>query len=422
MSTKEQNDALKRTITSIDKQFGKGSIMALLGDGGDGDDDKDGLTIPVIPTGSLGLDSALGIGGYPRGRIIEIYGPESSGKTTLALHAIREVQKGGGAAAFVDAEHGLDVEYTHGIGVDLSKVLISQPEDGEQALDITESLVRSGAVNLVVVDSVAALVPKAELDGEVGDPHTGLQARLMSQALRKLTGIAHRTGTTILFIHRLGLRNRTARTPGLPEHIGYKARELHGIGTWEGPLARTVVEVTEEWSIVGDALDFRSENLDVYLLHRDGTRRVPEGPNIHPEASVEREITRLARIALVDSETTGGNALKFYANVRLDVRRVGQIQSIGEALVMRARVKVVKNKCAPPFREAEFDIRFGEGIDQAGEVFDHALSLGVVTKDGERLSFGKEHLGRSREEARGVLLAGLEMLADIRAAVKEQKS
>ncbi len=318
---------------------------------------------------------------------------------------------------------------THAPSVDLSTLLVSQPDNGEQALEIVESLVRSGAVNLLVVDSVAAFVPKAELDGEVGDPHTGLQARLMSQALRKLTGIVHRTGTTILFIHRLGRRAGAIGAPALPEHIGYKARDLHGVGIWEGPLARTVTEVTAEWSIVGDALDFRSENLDVYLLHRDGTRS-PAGPNMHTEASVQGEVTRLAILALGSSETTGGsrreasggNALKFYASVRIDVRRVGRVRHIGEALVMRARVKVVKNKCAPPFREAEFDIRFGEGIDQAGEVFDHALSLGVVTKDGERLSFGKEHLGRSREEAREVLLAGPEMLADIRAAVKEQKS
>lgn len=418
MSTKDRSDALTRAITTIEKQFGKGSIMALGGSGGDGDD-KERPTIPVIPSGSLGLDAALGIGGYPRGRIVEIYGPEGSGKTTLALHAIREVQKAGGAAAFVDAEHGLDVEYAHAVGVDLSKLLVAQPDGGEQALDITESLVRSGAVDLVVVDSVAALVPKAEID----EP-----ARLMSQALRKLTGIAHRSGTTILFIHRLGRRTGSSRTPVLPEHIGYKVRELHGVGTWEGPLARTVTEVTAEWSLVGDALDFRSENLDVYLLHRDGTR-IPAGPNIHPSASVEREVTRLARTALGSPEptggsrreTTGGNPLKFYASVRLDVRRVGPIQSRGEVIVTRTRVKVVKNKCAPPFREAEFDIRFGEGIDQVGEVLDHALSQGVVVKDGERLWFGKEHLGRSLEEAREMLLAVPETLAGLRAAVVKEK-
>jgi recombination protein RecA len=303
---------IKTVVGSIEKQFGKGAIMSL------GDDDA--ADVPVIPTGSLALDDALGIGGYPRGRIVEIYGPESSGKTTLTLHAIREAQRAGGVAAFIDAEHAFDVTYARSVGVDTERLLVSQPDSGEQALEIAEMLTRSGAVDMVVIDSVAALTPKAEIEGEMGDAHMGLQARLMSQALRKLTGIAHKTETTLIFINQL--RHKIGVTFGNPE------------------------------------------------------------------------------------TTTGGNALKFYASVRLDVRRIGPVKVSEESVGSRTRVKVVKNKCAPPFKEAEFDIRWGQGIDSAADLLDYGVILGVVEKNGAHLSFGGEHLGQGRERARDSLLKG----------------
>jgi len=324
MEANERAKALKVAISGIEKQFGKGAIMTL------GEDDER-PAVPVMSTGSLGLDIALG-GGYPRGRIVEIYGPESSGKTTLTLHAIREVQEVGGAAAFIDAEHALDIKYARAIGVDPAKLLVSQPDSGEQALEICESLVRSGAVELVVIDSVAALVPKAEIEGDMGDPHMGLQARLMSQALRKLTGAAHRSQTTLVFINQL--RQKIGVTFGNPE------------------------------------------------------------------------------------TTTGGNALKFYASVRLDVRRCGQIKNGEETVGVRTKVKVTKNKCAPPFREAEFDMRWGGGIDQAGELLDQALSLGVVEKSGAHLSFAGEHLGHGRERAREAILGRTALFQTLRDAVE----
>jgi recombination protein RecA len=320
--TGERAKALRQVIGNIEKQYGKGAIMALGEEG-------EGASVETISTGSLGLDIAIG-GGYPRGRIIEVYGPESSGKTTLTLHAIREVQRAGGAAAFIDAEHALDVSYARAIGVDCSRVLVSQPDNGEQALEIAETLARSGAVELVVIDSVAALVPKAEIEGDMGDPHMGLQARLMSQALRKIPGVAHRTSTTLIFINQL--RQKIGVTFGNPE------------------------------------------------------------------------------------TTTGGNALKFYASLRLDVRRAGQIKSGDETIGVRTRVKVVKNKLAPPFREAEFDLRWGGGIDLAGEVLDQAVALGVVEKSGAHLSFAGEHLGHGRERAREAVLAKPQLLAAIREA------
>jgi recombination protein RecA len=321
----ERAKALKTVMGNVEKQFGKGTIMTL-------GDDAERQEVPVMSSGSVGLDLALG-GGYPRGRIIEIYGPESSGKTTLTLHAIREVQRAGGAAGFIDAEHALDVSYAKAIGVDLSKLLVSQPDSGEQALEICETLTRSGAVELIVIDSVAALVPKAEIEGDMGDPHMGLQARLMSQALRKLTGAASRAGTTIVFINQL--RQKIGVTFGNPE------------------------------------------------------------------------------------TTTGGNALKFYASIRLDVRRAGQIKSGEETIGVRTRVKVTKNKMAPPFKEAEFDLRWGAGIDSAGEVIDQALALGVIEKSGAHLSFGGEHLGHGRERAREALLAKAALMQAVRAAVEK---
>jgi recombination protein RecA len=308
----EKLRTIKTIVGSIEKQFGKGAIMAL--------GDEDVADVPVIPSGSLAIDDALGIGGYPRGRIIEIYGPESSGKTTLTLHALREAQRAGGVAAFIDAEHAFDVSYARAIGVDTERLLVSQPDSGEQALDIVEMLTRSGAVDLVVVDSVAALTPKAEIEGEMGDAHMGLQARLMSQALRKLTAVAHKTGTTLVFINQL--RQKIGVTFGNPE------------------------------------------------------------------------------------TTTGGNALKFYASVRIDVRRIGPVKVSEESVGSRTRAKIVKNKMAVPFREAEFDIRWGTGIDSATDLLDYGVQIGLVEKNGAHLSFAGEQLGQGRERARDTLLKG----------------
>ena len=321
----EKLRTIKTVVGSIEKQFGRGAIMAL------GDEDAANEPIRVIPTGSLALDAALGCGGYPRGRIVEIYGPEASGKTTLTLHALREAQRAGGVAAFIDAEHAFDVHYARAIGVDTERLLVSQPDSGEQALEIAEMLTRSGAVDCVVIDSVAALTPKAEIEGEMGDAHMGLQARLMSQALRKLTGIAHKTDTTIFFINQL--RQKIGVVFGNPE------------------------------------------------------------------------------------TTTGGNALKFYASVRLDVRRIGPVKVSEESVGSRTRVKVVKNKLAPPFKEAEFDIRWGGGIDSTADLIDYATALGVIEKSGSHLSFDGEHLGQGRERAREALLAKDELAATLREAV-----
>jgi recombination protein RecA len=302
----EKLKALSQALSGIEKQFGKGSIMRL----GDG---VEPAPVSVVPTGSLALDLALGVGGLPRGRVVEIYGPESSGKTTLALHAIAEVQRQGGVAAFIDAEHALDVTYARRLGVNLADLLISQPDTGEQALEIAEQLVRSGAIDLVVVDSVAALVPKAEIEGEMGDAHMGVQARLMSQALRKLTAVVSRNQSLVVFINQIRMK----------------------IGVVFG----------------------------------------------NPET------------------TTGGHALKFYASVRLDIRRVGQVKD-GDAVVgNRTRVKVVKNKVAPPFREAEFDVRYGVGVDRAGEALDLAVERGLVDKSGAHFGLDGERIGQGRERA-----------------------
>ncbi|MFO0641162.1 MAG: recombinase RecA [Polyangiaceae bacterium] len=320
----EKMRALKTVVTSVEKQFGKGSLMAL-------GDDADVEPIGTISTGSLALDLATGIGGYPRGRVVEVYGPESSGKTTLALHAIAEAQRQGGVCAFIDAEHAIDVQYAKGVGVDVERLLVSQPDTGEQALEITEMLVRSGAVDLVVIDSVAALTPKAELEGDMGDSHMGLQARLMSQALRKLTGITHRTGTTLFFINQL--RQKIGVTFGSPE------------------------------------------------------------------------------------TTTGGNALKFYASMRMDVRRIGQVKVGDELVGGRTRVKICKNKCAPPFTEAEFEIRFGEGVDSAAELIDLGLTRGLLDKSGNHLSFAGTTLGNGRERSREAVLGNAELASTLRQAI-----
>ena len=322
----ERSKALKLAIEKIEKDFGKGSIMKL--------GDKATVNVDAIPTGSLALDVALGIGGVPRGRIIEIYGPESSGKTTLAQHIVAECQKRGGIAAFVDAEHALDPEYARNLGVKVDDLLISQPDTGEQALDITEELVRSGAVDVVVVDSVAALVPKAEIEGSMEDQQMGLQARLMSKALRKLTGIIGKTNTTVIFINQLRMK----------------------IGVMYG----------------------------------------------NPET------------------TTGGNALKYYASVRMEIKRTEGLKGDGEDIGNHVRVRVLKNKVAPPFRTAEFDIIFGKGICKVGNILDVAVNLDIVKKAGSWFSFNEEKLGQGRDKARDFLTENPDILAQVETLVREK--
>ena len=325
-STDERNRALKLAIEKIEKDFGKGAIMRL--------GDKTTVNVDAIPTGALALDVALGIGGIPRGRIIEIYGPESSGKTTLAQHIVAECQQRGGIAAFVDAEHALDPEYARNLGVNIDELLISQPDTGEQALDITEELVRSGAVDVVVVDSVAALVPKAEIEGTMEDQQMGLQARLMSKALRKLTGVIGKTNTTVIFINQLRQK----------------------IGVMYG----------------------------------------------NPET------------------TTGGNALKYYASVRMEIKRVEGLKGDGMDVGNHVRVRVLKNKVAPPFRTAEFDIIFGKGICKTGNILDVAVNLDIVKKAGAWFSFNDEKLGQGRDKAKEYLNANPELLAEIEKLVREK--
>ncbi|EFT7175503.1 recombinase RecA [Campylobacter coli] len=312
--------SLDAALKSLDKAFGKGTILRL--------GDKEVEQIDSIETGSVGLDLALGIGGIPKGRIIEIYGPESSGKTTLTLHIIAECQKAGGVCAFIDAEHALDVKYAKNLGVDTDNLYISQPDFGEQALEIVETIARSGAIDLIVVDSVAALTPKAEIEGDMGDQHVGLQARLMSQALRKLTGIVHKMNTTVIFINQIRMK------------IG-----AMGYGT--------------------------------------------------PET------------------TTGGNALKFYASVRLDVRKVATLKQNEEPIGNRVKVKVVKNKVAPPFRQAEFDVMFGEGLSREGELIDYGVKLDIVDKSGAWFSYKDKKLGQGRENSKAFLKENPEIADEI---------
>ena len=321
----EKKKALEIALSQIEKQFGKGSVMKL--------GEYQAMNVEAIPTGALGLDIALGIGGVPRGRIIEIFGPESSGKTTLALHIIAEAQKMNGEAAFIDAEHALDPVYAKHLGVDIDNLIVSQPDTGEQALEITESLVRSGALDVIVVDSVAALVPKAEIDGDMGDSHMGLQARLMSQALRKLAGAINKSKTVIIFINQL--------------------REKIGV-------------------MFGN-----------------------------PET------------------TTGGRALKFYASVRLDIRKIENIKQDGEIVGNRARVKVVKNKVAPPFREAEFDIVYGKGISKEGNILDMAVNLEIIEKSGSWFSYNGEKIGQGRENVKQYLHNNPEVMEEVEKKVRE---
>ncbi len=326
MDHEERLKALDVALAQIEKQYGKGAVMKL-------GDPSAQMSVETIPTGSLSLDIALGLGGIPKGRIVEIYGPESSGKTTVTLHMIAQVQKRGGIAGFIDAEHALDPVYARNIGVDIDNLYISQPDSGEQALEITETMVRSGAVDIVVVDSVAALVPKAEIDGEMGDSHVGLQARLMSQALRKLTSVISKSNCTVVFINQL--REKVGVMFGNPE------------------------------------------------------------------------------------TTTGGRALKFYSSVRLDVRRIEQIKQSGEVIGNRTRVKVVKNKIAPPFKEAEFDIMFGKGISYVGDVLDLASAVNIVNKSGAWFNYEGEKIGQGRENAKQYLTDHPDKLAEIDRKVRE---
>ncbi|HNY73359.1 MAG TPA: recombinase RecA [Syntrophales bacterium] len=322
----DRNKAVDLAISQIERQFGKGAIMKLGG--------SEKIDVPVIPTGTLSLDIALGVGGVPRGRIIEIYGPESGGKTTLALHIVAEAQRQNGLAAFIDAEHALDVGYARKIGVNTDELLIAQPDTGEQALEIAETLVRSGALDVLVVDSVAALVPRAELEGEMGDAQMGLQARLMSQALRKLTGSISKSRTTVIFINQLRMK----------------------IGVFFGS----------------------------------------------PET------------------TTGGNALKFYASMRLDIRKVSSLKQGQDVIGMRTRVKVVKNKVAPPFRETEFDIIFGEGISREGDLLDLAAENAIIEKSGAWYSYKGERLGQGRDNTRNFLKEHPEVLQEVESGVREK--
>ncbi len=326
MAREDKLKALDAAISQIEKQYGKGSIMKL-------GDSSAQMNVETIPTGSLSLDIALGLGGLPKGRIIEIYGPESSGKTTVALHAVAEVQRRGGIAGFIDAEHALDPAYAKNIGVDIDNLYISQPDCGEQALEITETMVRSGAVDIVIVDSVAALVPKAEIDGDMGDSHVGLQARLISQALRKLTAVISKSNCIVIFINQL--------------------REKVGI-------------------MFGN-----------------------------PET------------------TTGGRALKFYASVRMDVRRIESLKQGGEVIGNRTRVKIVKNKVAPPFREAEFDIMFGQGISREGDILDLAADTGVINKSGAWYAYNGEKIGQGRENAKIYLKENPMIAEEIEAKVRD---
>ena len=326
MEREDRLKALDAALSQIERQYGKGAVMKL-------GDPSAQMNVETIPTGSLSLDIALGLGGIPKGRIIEIYGPESSGKTTVTLHMIAEVQKRGGIAGFIDAEHALDPVYAKNIGVDIDNLYISQPDNGEQALEITETMVRSGAIDIVVVDSVAALVPKAEIDGDMGDSHVGLQARLMSQALRKLTAVISKSNCTVIFINQL--REKVGVMFGNPE------------------------------------------------------------------------------------TTTGGRALKFYSSVRLDVRRVEALKQSGEVIGNRTRVKVVKNKIAPPFKEAEFDIMFGQGISKIGDILDLAADLNIVVKSGAWYAYNGNKIGQGRENAKIYLRDNVEICSEIEQKVRE---
>ena len=320
--------ALAAALGTIEKQYGKGAIMKL------GNCDRTSLHVNAIPSGSLGLDIAMGIGGYPRGRIVEIYGPEASGKTSLALHAVAQAQKAGGVALFIDAEHSLDVRYAHRLGVNIDELLLHQPDNGEQALEVADTMIKSNALDIIVIDSVAALTPRAEIEGEMGDSHMGLQARLMSQAMRKLTGTVSRSRTLLMFINQIRMK----------------------IGVMFG----------------------------------------------NPET------------------TTGGNALKFYSTIRIDIRRIATLKKADEVIGNRARAKVVKNKLFPPFREAEFDIIYGRGILRAGEVVDLAVKIGLIEKAGAWYSYGEDRIGQGRDNVVNFLLENPDMYEDVETRIKKK--
>jgi RecA/RadA recombinase len=471
-SKNDRRQALELAISQIERQFGKGSVMRL-GAGGPLEE------ISVIPTGALSLDAALGIGGLPRGRVVEIYGPESSGKTTLALHVIAEAQRLGGIAAFIDAEHALDPIYARKLGVNTDELLISQPDTGEQALEIAETLVRSNAVDVIVVDSVAALVPRAELDGDMGDSLPGLQARLMSQALRKLTAAISRSGAVVIFINQIrekigvmfgcfsgGTPVTLADGGSVPIHAIVEGRLPVDVLSWDPATGRIEPRRVVNWfdngpadeflhvEVVGPGGELRSfaatENHLVFtpagpvkagdlevgnavLLrdqHNATTAGVIRDIDLRLAASgarrydleVEGNHTYLVDGVVVHNSpetTTGGRALKFYASVRLDIRRQDAIKQGTESIGVRTKVKVVKNKLAPPFREAEFDVLYGEGVSKPGTVLDAAVEQNLVEKSGTWYSFKNERIGQGRENAKKWLQENPAALADLEAKVRE---
>ena len=463
----DRKQALELAISTIERQFGKGSVMRL-GAGGPLEE------IAVIPTGALSLDVALGVGGVPRGRVVEIYGPESSGKTTLALHIVSEAQRLGGTAAFIDAEHALDPIYARKLGVNIDELLISQPDTGEQALEITETLVRSNAVDVIVIDSVAALVPRAELDGDMGDSLPGLQARLMSQALRKLTAAISRSGAVVIFINQIREKigvmfgcleydTQVVLADGRREAIGriVEQRLPVDVLSYDPLTGRIEPRRVLNWFDNGESDSFvhfevagghrfaATENHliftpggevkagdlqigdDVLVMERSGaapakiigrTVRVPAGSTHRFDLEVEGQHTYLADGVVVHNSpetTTGGRALKFYASVRLDIRRQDAIKIGTESVGVRTKVKVVKNKLAPPFREAEFDVMYGEGISKSGTVLDAGVEQGIIEKSGTWYSYKNERIGQGRDNARKWLQENANVLADLEAKIRE---
>jgi len=463
----DRRQALDLAISTIERQFGKGSVMRL-GAGGPLEE------IAVIPTGALSLDAALGVGGVPRGRVVEIYGPESSGKTTLALHVLSEAQRLGGTAAFIDAEHALDPIYAKKLGVNIDELLISQPDTGEQALEITETLVRSNAVDVIVIDSVAALVPRAELDGDMGDSLPGLQARLMSQALRKLTAAISRSGCVVIFINQIREKigvmfgcfsydTQVVLADGRREPIGtiveqrlpvdvlsydpvtghveprrvvnwfdngetdsfihfevagdhqFAATENHLIFTPGGEVKAGDLQIGDDVLVVaGSAVAART------IIGR--TRQAPSGCNRRFDLEVEGHHTYVVDGIVVHNSpetTTGGRALKFYASVRLDIRRQDAIKQGTESIGVRTKVKVVKNKLAPPFREAEFDVLYGEGISKSGTILDAGVEQGIIEKSGTWYTYKTERIGQGRDNARKWLQENPVVLSDLEAKIRE---
>jgi RecA/RadA recombinase len=463
----DRKQALELAISTIERQFGKGSVMRL---GAKGPLEE----IAVIPTGALSLDVALGVGGVPRGRVCEIYGPESSGKTTLALHIIAEAQRLGGTAAFIDAEHALDPIYARNLGVNTDELLISQPDTGEQALEITETLVRSNAVDVIVIDSVAALVPRAELDGDMGDSLPGLQARLMSQALRKLTAAISRSGCVVIFINQirekigvmfgcfsydtpvvladgrrmpigqiveerlavevLSYDEQTGRIQPrrvvnwfdngeADQFIHFEVEGGHRLAVTENHLVFTPGgEVKAGDLVVGDEVLVMAGERTVPARITQRVLRAPVGSTHRFDLEVEGHHTYLADGVVVHNSpetTSGGRALKFYASVRLDIRRQDAIKIGTESIGVRTKVKVVKNKLAPPFREAEFDVMYGEGISKSGTILDAGVEQGVIEKSGTWYSYKNERIGQGRDNAKKWLQENAAVLTDLEAKIRE---